>query len=204
MKLDKEKILHDIQGEPTQEDIDYIVSLDEMATVGRNQREQLLIQVHPSESQAGNAPYFKVYDSESEQSASRIARIRFDMPIYEIHAKQYNRGKDYWWLNSKEKRKLITYLNAPNMYNKEFTNWQYAILSFNSERGINPDKTQENLLKNGQLKYPGFIPYDLPMPNYMLLPPDEKRNTQMKQEIERARAERKKEAAPKIKKKERK
>ena len=134
MKLDKEKILHDIQEEPTQEDIDYIVSLDEMATVGRSQREQLLIQVNPRESKG--AWYFKVYDSENEHNAKHIARIRFNRPLYEIHSKAYNNGKDNWFLNSKEKRKLIAFLNANSVDLPQFTNWQYAILAFNKELGL--------------------------------------------------------------------
>ena len=194
MQIDKEKILQAIQDEPTQEDIDYLVSLDEMATVGRSQQEKLLIQVNPRESQG--AWYFKVYDSANEPSAKYIARIRFDIPLYEVHSQAYNNGKKNWFLNSKEKRKLITFLNANSVDLPQFTNWQYAILAFNKELGLDFPKTQTNLLSSGKLMYPSFLPFDLPMPNYMLLPPDEKRNTQTKQALESAATTRQKVQTP--------
>lgn len=202
MKLDKEKILQTIQEEPTQEEIDYLVSLDEMAAVGRNQRDKLLIQVNPRESKG--AWYFKVYNSANEPNATHIARIRFDIPLYEVHSKAYNMGKDNWWLNSREKKKLIAYLNTSSVDLPQFTNWQYAILAFNKELGLDFPKTQTNLLVNGKLLYPNFLPFDLPMPNYALLPPDEKQNTQTKQALEKAIVARQKESVPIKKKKERK
>lgn len=168
MQLDKDKILRAIQEEATQEEIDYLVSLDEMATVGRSQKEKLLIQINPAESFTGDF-YFKAFDSANEQHAKHMARIKFERPVYIVHARRYNRGKDYWWLSARDKRKLIDYLEAQNTNNPQYTNWQYAILAYNNEKGLDFDKTQENLLADGQLKYPNFIPYDLTRPNYELL-----------------------------------
>lgn len=166
-----------------EEEIDYLASLDEMATVGRSTREKLLIQVNPAEKEAGNAPYFKLFNSANEPSATHLARIRFDLPVYEIHAKKWNRGKDYWWLNSKEKRKLIAYLKADNTNTPQFTNWKVAILAFNNERGLDYEKTQQNLLSKLPLKYPDYIPFDLKMPNYELLAPNERVNERIKSAI---------------------
>lgn len=184
MKLDKEKTLQLIQEEMTQEDIDYLVSLDEMSTVGRSTREKLLIQVNPAEKEGGNAPYFKVFNSANEPTASQVARIRFHYPIYEIHARKWNRGKDYWWLNSRDKSKLIAYLEADNTNFPQFTNWKAAILAFNNERGLDYEKTQQNLLSKMPLKYPDFIPFDLPMPDYELLAPNKDVNKRIKDAIE--------------------
>lgn len=151
-----------------QEEIDYLESLYEMATVGRSQKEKLLIQVHPAESYTGDF-YFKVFDAANEQHAKHIARIKFERPVYIVHAPKYNRGKNYWWLSAKDKRKLIAYLDSQNENHPEFSNWQYAILAYNNEKGLDFAQTQENLLADGQLKYPKFMPFDLRRPNYELL-----------------------------------
>ena len=170
-----------------QEEIDYLVSLDEMATVGWDMQKGLLVQVNPAEQYRGG-DYFKVYDAVSEGSATRIARINFAYPIYTIHAPKWNRGKDYWYLNGREKRNLIEFLSNSNADHPEYTNWQYAILEFNKGKRLSYEQTKSNLLSNGKLNFPNAIPYDLPMPNYLELPADERANKQKKQEIERAMA----------------
>ena len=202
MKLDKEKILQAIQDEPTQEEIDYLTSLDEMAVIGWDERKGLTLHVNPGEQFVGG-DYFKVYNSASENHATKLARINFAHPIYTIHAPKWNRGKDYLWLNSREKRDLIEFLNSQNADHPEYTNWQYAILEFNKGKRISYEQTKANLLRNGRLNIPNALPYDLPMPNYMLLPADKDQNKQRKQEIERALDRARQEVQTPIRKKKR-
>lgn len=86
-----------------QEEIDYLTSLDEMATVGWDTKKKLIVQVNPAEQYVGG-DYFKVFNNVSERGATKIARINFATPIYTIHAKKWNRGKDYWWLMRVKRR----------------------------------------------------------------------------------------------------
>lgn len=163
-----------------QEEIDYIVSLDAMSTIGWDEQKGILLQVHPAEPCAcGN--YFKVYNAASERRATRLARINFTQPLYTVHAPKWNRGKDYWWLNAREKRYLMEFFESRNWAG--YTNWQYAILEFNKEKGLTYEETKSNLLNEGKLNFPDALPYDLPIPNYMELPTDEKENQHLLEEV---------------------
>lgn len=53
--------------------------------------------------------YFKIYNSENFRKATKFNRIRVNIPDYEKHNVSY--GKSFWFLNSKEKKKLINLLN---------------------------------------------------------------------------------------------
>lgn len=171
-----------------QEEVDYITSLDEMATIGWDEREGILLQVNPVEGYIGG-DYFKLFNAVDERRASKVARINFTAPLYTIHARKWNRGKDYWWLNSREKKVLIEFLESTNTDHPEYTNWQYAILEFNKGKRLNYEQTKSNLLSSGKLNFPNALPYDLPIPDYMSLPKDANQNEKQKREIEKSATE---------------
>lgn len=151
-----------------QEEIDYICSLDNMCTIGWSEQKNLLIQVHPSEYPSSDF-YFKLFDASSENKARRIARIDFFRPVYILPEPKFNRGKAYWWLNDNDKRELNAWLDSINTCCPRYTNWEYAILRYNVEKGMDYEDTRQNLLSEGRLAYPEYLPFDLKRPDYGLL-----------------------------------
>ena len=142
-------------------------SMYEMATVVRSPSMHILIQVNPDEHHIGN-PYFKVYNSESFDKATSMNRVSFNEPAY-IHHTTY--GKDRWFLNSKEKRNLVSLLKASSDHidrrdtTREYSNWEWAIIQYNNEIcAVGEKDTIAGRLKGNAL------PIDLTMPNYLDLP----------------------------------
>lgn len=109
----------------------------------------------------------KVWTYSFEQGhTGNISRISFKEPKCDFKYK----GKEIWSLNTEEKHYLMNTLQAKNTtFHSELTTWQVAILTFNMEKGIDWNETKENLLSSGTLKYPEYLPFDLPIPNYMEL-----------------------------------
>lgn len=139
----------------------------EMATVARSSRMHILIQVNPDEHHIGN-PYFKIYNSESYDTAEGMNRISFNEPAYIQHTTY---GKNRWYLNSKEKKNLISLLKASSDHidrrdtAREYSNWEWAIIQYNNEIcAVGEKDTVAGRLKGNALSI------DLPMPNYMELP----------------------------------
>lgn len=139
----------------------------EMATVARSTHMHILIQVNPDEHHIGN-PYFKVYNNESYDKATSMNRISFTEPLYINHTTY---GKKRWFLNSKEKKNLISLLNAPSDHidrrdtSREYTNWEWAIIQYNNEIcAVGEKDTVAGKLKENAL------PLDLVMPVYSDLP----------------------------------
>lgn len=135
-----------------------------MATVARDVQRKMLIEVNPDLNHKGNA-YLKLYNSDSKQKATKVARISMHAPIYIEHVNVGRMaGKEIWVLNSKERKEFIAFL-------KEVQNgrtvWQNTIIYYNKELDLFEEDTMENLLPNP--KYPDYLPYNLPIPNYMLL-----------------------------------
>lgn len=134
-----------------------------MATVARDVQRKMLIEVNP-DMHKGNA-YLKLYNAASKQKASKVARISMYEPIYIEHANVGRKaGKKDWILNSKEKREFIAFLNSVQ---NGYTVWQKTILDINKELDLFEEDTIENLLPNP--KYPDYLPYNLPIPDYMKL-----------------------------------
>lgn len=50
-------------------------------------------------------PYFKVYNGENRQKASKVARIYFDEPKYVYP--EHSDGKQVWYFNSTEKKLFV-------------------------------------------------------------------------------------------------
>ena len=144
-----------------------LLPVNEMATVARSARMHILIQVNADEHHIGN-PYFKVYNDASYGAATAMNRISFNGPEYIEHTTY---GKDRWFLNSKEKRNLISLLNAPSEHidrrdtSREYTNWEWAIIQYNNEIcAVGEKDTVAGRLKGKALSI------DLPMPDYHELP----------------------------------
>lgn len=151
-------------NKPSQEE--YLVEeyLEEMSTVFRDRESNQICQVNPDRSRRG-LEYFKLYNSDSYDTADSIARISFREPKYIIH--KNTDGRLNWVLNSKQKKALVKALNLPSKKYKGYNNYQTAILDFNNEKGLDIDQTKENFVND--LKYPDYLPIDLSMPDYMKL-----------------------------------
>ena len=145
---------------------EYLVEeyLEEMATVYIDRENNYLYQVNPDRSRKG-LEYFKLYDSVNWPKAKQVARISFREPKYIIH--RNTDGKENWFLNSKQKKALVKALTMKSIKYQGYNNYQTAIIDFNLEKGLEPDKTKENLVND--LKYPVYLPIDLPIPDYMKL-----------------------------------
>lgn len=119
-------------------------------------------------------PYFKYYNNKSFFSSDKMTRIRFDKPEYTRPHKTSGKQAD-WVLNAKEKQILINMLCSVSdewdyAHNKNLTNWELAIIKYNSENGFSMNQTLNNIRdENGNDPIKGALPLNLPMPDYMLL-----------------------------------
>lgn len=138
------------------------------------------IGVDSSPNYIGN-PYFKFYNSDSVESATRVARISFLTPRYVYHRSE---SLPPLILNSKQRKILMAYMNEwcdEDGYD-ELTNWEYSIIMHNREATNVPWKGRQwkrfnyQYIRSHQYEinhtYPKLkraLPIDLPMPNYLLL-----------------------------------
>lgn len=60
-------------------------------------------------------PYFKVYNAESEQKATKVARIYFNRPEY-VYPEHKESGKKVWYFNSLERKLLNNILSDPDIW----------------------------------------------------------------------------------------
>ena len=143
----------------------------------RNTRPNFCIYVHPDKHRKGEE-YFKVFNSASFDSADKVCRISFRRPEYIIHTN--SDGKINFKLNNEFRKEVIKILNTirpVKINDNQITVWQWAILQYNNERGLDYEDTMQNLSydKNGnpippdKLKYPEDLPFDLQMPDYTKL-----------------------------------
>lgn len=80
--------------------------------------------------------YFKVYDSESITSKSKIARISITAPKYIIHNK--NVKNEQWKLNHKERKMLQEILKSKctnGRYSNQCTVWEAIVKEFEYQTG---------------------------------------------------------------------
>ena len=148
------------------ETIDIKENLNEMATVYRDKGKKQLCQVNPDKGRQC-LEYFKLYDSDSFDKATKIARISFREPKYVIHKDE--NGLQPWIFNNREKKLLIEYLNLKeNFYNRELTYFQIAIVKHNFESGLGNSEF-DCLNKTIELKNNKYLKLDLQIPNYLLL-----------------------------------
>lgn len=139
--------------------------LDEMSTVFR--KEKTLCTVNPGFGRIGYS-CFKLYNSNSLRTATKVARIKFLEPKYVFHKDE--NGLKPWIFNSKEKELLIKYLNLKEQfYDCELSYFQIAIVKHNFESGLG-NSEYDCLKKTKELKDNKYLKLDLQIPNYILLP----------------------------------
>lgn len=151
-------------------DKSYAEPVESMSTVYVSSNPNYFVQVNPDHNRLGNE-HFKVYGEGSTwYSAKKMNRISFWKPEYVEHS--YG-GKEPWFLNAKEKRALVKHLKEKSGVlsangSFEYTRWQATIAQFNLELGFPKAKTEANLL-NTPTYNKCFLPFNLPMPNYLEL-----------------------------------
>lgn len=144
--------------------------IDAMATVARDLTAGIIIQVNPVGYRIGNE-YFKVFLGKGYRASNKLARISFWKPSYITGHTNY--GKEVWVLNAQEKKALVRLLKAKsNTLSVDgsfvYTNWQKTIALFNEELDFTYADTEANLM--GTPNYNNrYLPFNLPMPNYLEL-----------------------------------
>lgn len=130
--------------------------------------------------------YFKWLDSASYSKAKKIARIMFAQPVY-IKGHTDGTGKIETTLSSKEKKEMMKAFMKPiDRKHKDSLGrdgfdprliarienvWQYSILKYNKEADV-PVAHINAFYTDGYFEQmsSNFIPIDLPIPDYKLLP----------------------------------
>lgn len=136
----------------------------EMASVTKEGIPSIKIQADRGRNYFG-IEYFKVYNQDSYDKATKATRISFREPVYISHNNPD--GKQPWVLNAKERKLLISQMNKPSrLFKNSGLNlkiWHDCIAHFNNEAyGIDFDDTLK-IFSNSKTKY---LPIDLPMPDY--------------------------------------
>ena len=143
------------------------MDLTEMASVCKDNVENVMIAVHPDSKRTGDC-YFKYCNDTSYPSADKVIRIFFDRADYTVHKD----GKELWNLNNKEKKTLMKILQAPSKRFKRHTNWEVAKYFWNCEY-LETDLDIEDYFYGIYDKIfkddKGYLPSTLEMPNYMNL-----------------------------------
>ena len=144
--------------------------VDAMATVALNKAAGIIVQVNPVDYTIGNE-HFKVFSGKSYYASKKMARISFWKPVYITSSTNY--GREAWALNAQDKMALVKLLKAKSDTlsadgSFAYTNWQKAIAEFNEKIGFTYAETEANLI--GTPNYDErFLPFNLPMPNYLEL-----------------------------------
>lgn len=145
----------------------------DMARVCTDTENNRVIYADKDKHHIGNA-YFKYYNNQSFYSADKMVRILFEKPEYSKPHKTDGKQPN-WVLNNKEKQTLVNMLKADSdewdyVHNRYFTNWELAIIRFNNENGYSTKQTLSNIRdENGDKPIKDALPFNLPMPDYMLL-----------------------------------
>lgn len=144
--------------------------VDTMATVACHRAAGIIVQVNPVEYTIGNE-YFKVFSGKSYYASKKMARISFWKPVYITSHTNY--GREAWVLNANEKKALVKILKAKSDMvsangRSRYTNWQKAIVEFNLGKNFYKEDTEANLLGTDTYNSE-YLPFNLPMPNYLEL-----------------------------------
>lgn len=148
---------------------EYSESIFEMASVRPKNLNNvdILLTVNPDIHRDGLA-YFKMYNSNSIDSATTVWRINFNKPeIIKIHKGIIKASTE---MNVDYKKKLIKYLSLPCKENTKYTVWDALKYHWNDEMGFcgNYDFEEymngdvDNLIQNQKC----YLPSNLQMPNY--------------------------------------
>lgn len=145
--------------------------VDTMATVACHRAAGIIVQVNPVDYRIGNE-YFKVFSGKSYYASKKMARISFWKPVYITSSTNY--GREAWVLNAQDKKALVKLLKADSIGgftldgSRKLTNWERAIVCYNEEMHHSQDETEANLLGTSSYNRQ-FLPFNLPMPNYLEL-----------------------------------
>ena len=155
------------------------LELTAMSTVFSDRKAGISIQINADENRVG-LPYFKYYNSFQYSKATKVARISFKSADYIIHKNAD--GKQNWYLNAKEKQQLVLILlSKPAYFSHGYTVWQKLIIQYNAEKFQLMEDDTLNCAKNTYNKFikeytalgynnlVDVLPFDLQMPNYLLL-----------------------------------
>lgn len=118
--------------------------------------------------------YFKYYDAEYSNMASKVARIRIDAAKY-VGGNHKERNLKKWILSNKEKQYLIEILNSPSDDYPSLTKWHDILITYNRDnfhikaedtiKGNIDPKSRNPLLPENVKPFS----IDFPMPNYLEL-----------------------------------
>ena len=120
------------------------------------------IDVNPDQQRAGDE-YFKLYDGKNFGAAKHVIRILFRGPYFDVHV-----GKPLFKLNGHVRKNLVNFLSKKCEEDgyEDCTNWQYAIILFNQEKGLPEEKTRKNIKRGEKVPYPEYLHFNLEMPEY--------------------------------------
>lgn len=115
----------------------------------------IMVEIDSYSKRIGNE-CFKIQDLSSKEK--RVCQILFRESKY-----VKNRANN-WRMNFDELKNFIKFLKRESKLFQGLTIWQAAIIMFNNEKGLQKPETMENFMD--KLKYPDYLPIDLPMPDY--------------------------------------
>lgn len=156
---------------------EYLTEMTQIYSV--NDNFGILIAITPDLKHIGNR-YFKVYNGKTYSSATKVARISFLKPELIINHRERN-GKPEWKLNDiniKTRKELIDYLNSTSDDNKNYTVWTFLRYSWNRAKlGIRRiEDYTTGVFDKEFFGNPNYVPYNIPMPDYLNLRNEEKGN----------------------------
>lgn len=135
--------------------------------------------VNPDINRIGNE-YFKFCNNASWSKATKLCRISFNKPQYIIHTN--SQKVDNWILTAKEKKYLVRTLLSKSKKYVGLTVWQALIVDYNAERysfdlqeckditiAVQYGLVAKSKLTELERAMLHALPFDLPMPNYMML-----------------------------------
>lgn len=105
----------------------------DMVIIGRDVKHNFSVLVADVRGWNQNIPYFNVYNHADYSCATEVARLHFrDRGIETCN----NRGLPPWIMDSTEIKNLVEFMNRPNRFVSDYTNWQLACYKWNCENYI--------------------------------------------------------------------
>lgn len=100
----------------------------DMVIIGRDVKHNFSVLVADVRGWNQNIPYFNVYNHADYSCATEVARLHFrDCGIETCN----NRGLPPWIMDSTEIKNLVEFMNRPNRFVSDYTNWQLACYKWN-------------------------------------------------------------------------
>lgn len=145
---------------------EYSEFLYEMASVRAYKLDsQILLAVNPDIHRQGLA-YFKMYNSNSVDTATKVWRINFLKPEFvKAHKGKIPASTE---INNEYRNKLISYLTATSKENKKYSVWDVLKYHWNDEMGFCNEYDLDDYMagKADNNTNPAYLKSTLGMPNY--------------------------------------